>query len=215
MAERFLGKVVAFITRARDEGAELLLFQHPHAGIQLPAGTVEAGEAPSAAARREAQEETGLDGLTLLARIGSRAVIVPEHSFVLSPTRVTSRPDEGSFDWAELPRGIMVRRLRSDGAFEQVRYQEWDRHPNGRYVTYEITGWVLRESLAEGLCRHFFHLIHKGESPSQWTVAADNHRFRLFWARLDALPELEPLQAQWLAHVQDVLGYDLAGATPR
>lgn len=215
MDERFLGKVVALITRARDDGPELLLFQHPHAGIQLPAGTVEEGEAPSAAALREAQEETGLDGLALLAHIGSQVTTVPEHRFVLRPTRVTSRPDEESFDWAALPRGVMVRRLRQDGAFVQVRYQEWDRLPDSRYVTYAITGWVRRGVLAEGLRRHFFHLLHTGETPSQWTVAVDNHRFRLFWAELDALPELEPLQAQWLAQVQDVLGYDLARATPR
>lgn len=52
-------KVVAYITR----GDELLVFTHrdfPEAGVQVPAGTVEAGEALDAAVLREVHEETGL-----------------------------------------------------------------------------------------------------------------------------------------------------------
>lgn len=46
----------------------LLLFRHPEApeaGIQVPAGTIEAGEEPATAVMREAHEETGLAGLEL------------------------------------------------------------------------------------------------------------------------------------------------------
>ena len=52
----------AYITK----GSRLLLFTHPEApeaGIQVPAGTIEAGERPEDAAMREAREETGLAGL--------------------------------------------------------------------------------------------------------------------------------------------------------
>ena len=38
-------KVTAFITRRVDDGCELLLFEHPVGGVQIPAGTVEPGEA--------------------------------------------------------------------------------------------------------------------------------------------------------------------------
>ena len=31
-------KVTAFITRTTTQGTDLLLFAHPHAGIQIPAG---------------------------------------------------------------------------------------------------------------------------------------------------------------------------------
>ena len=41
-----LHKVTAFILRRAPGGPELLLIQHPHAGIQVPAGTVEPGEDP-------------------------------------------------------------------------------------------------------------------------------------------------------------------------
>ena len=53
-------KVIAYITNGR----RLLVFRDtdfPEAGIQVPAGTVDAGEAPQTAVMREAQEETGLE----------------------------------------------------------------------------------------------------------------------------------------------------------
>jgi 8-oxo-dGTP pyrophosphatase MutT (NUDIX family) len=64
-------KVVAYITRRR----RLLVFTHrdfPEAGVQVPAGTVEAGEAGEVAVLREAHEETGLDDLTLVRYLGER-----------------------------------------------------------------------------------------------------------------------------------------------
>lgn len=62
-------KVSAFITL----GNRLLVFRkpnHPGTGTQLPAGTVEPGESPEVAVLREAREETGLGGFTLLGMLG-------------------------------------------------------------------------------------------------------------------------------------------------
>jgi hypothetical protein len=39
-----LGKVTCFITRERGNKTEILLIQHPNAGIQFPAGAVEENE---------------------------------------------------------------------------------------------------------------------------------------------------------------------------
>ncbi len=64
-------KVVAYVTRGR----RLLVFRYVHepaAGVQVPAGTVEPGESPDVAVLREAQEETGLEGLTIRRYLGSR-----------------------------------------------------------------------------------------------------------------------------------------------
>ena len=52
-------KVVAYAT----SGGRLLVFthpRHPEAGLQVPAGTLEAGESPYAGVLRELREETGL-----------------------------------------------------------------------------------------------------------------------------------------------------------
>jgi 8-oxo-dGTP pyrophosphatase MutT (NUDIX family) len=49
---------------------KVLLFTHPlspEAGIQVPAGTIQEGEKPEDAALREAEEETGLQNLRMVA----------------------------------------------------------------------------------------------------------------------------------------------------
>ncbi len=43
-------KVTCFITQVHKNGPELLLFNHPNAGTQIPAGTVNPGEDIEAAA---------------------------------------------------------------------------------------------------------------------------------------------------------------------
>lgn len=65
-AER-VWKVAAVVLRASAGGPEALVFDHPQpeGGVQaqLPAGTVEPGEAPEAAVVRELEEETGVLGV--------------------------------------------------------------------------------------------------------------------------------------------------------
>ncbi|MBI3942924.1 MAG: NUDIX domain-containing protein [Chloroflexi bacterium] len=62
-------KVITYITHA----GRLLVFrqpQFPEAGIQVPGGTVEPGEAFAMAALREATEETGVERLEIVAFLG-------------------------------------------------------------------------------------------------------------------------------------------------
>jgi ADP-ribose pyrophosphatase YjhB (NUDIX family) len=96
MAAAEVGKVTALITRLVDGRPELCVFDH--AGwVQIPAGTLEAGEHPIAGVVREAWEETGLPRLEVVARLatvedGNRAVFhlratepVPDEWWVLTP----------------------------------------------------------------------------------------------------------------------------------
>jgi len=57
-------KVAAYLLRQGAAGAELLVFEHVGvaAGLQVPAGSVEPGEAHADAVRRELQEEAGFAG---------------------------------------------------------------------------------------------------------------------------------------------------------
>ena len=67
-------KVFAYVTRNVPDGLELLVFRHrdyPDAGVQVPAGTVEEGEAYKAAALREAFEESGLSDFKAVHDLGS------------------------------------------------------------------------------------------------------------------------------------------------
>lgn len=68
-------KAFAYVTHRDAAGERLLIFSHPNApaaGLQVPAGTLEDGEAPEAGALREAREETGLTELEVVAFLGEQ-----------------------------------------------------------------------------------------------------------------------------------------------
>lgn len=64
-------KVVCYVVR----DGRLLVFEHldmpwQQTGLQVPAGSIRAGESPEDAALREAAEETGLRSLRQVAKVG-------------------------------------------------------------------------------------------------------------------------------------------------
>jgi 8-oxo-dGTP pyrophosphatase MutT (NUDIX family) len=206
--DKVLGKVTTFITRERKGLLELLLFEHPNAGIQIPAGTMEEGEVPEESALREAGEESGLSQLELVNYIGSMDMELPEREFViLKRTKVYSRPDPTSFDWAEFPRGHFVSANRIEDGFIQVTHTEWDRYPDPQWITYSITGWVPSEALGRRVRRHFFHLKTEEATRDSWELYMDNHIFKPFWAPMANLPQIIQPQNAWLEYVVKELGY--------
>lgn len=69
---KHVAKALSYITR----DGRLLVFRQPDfpsAGIQVPGGSVEVGEALEAAALREAREETGLVELVVQSYLGTAA----------------------------------------------------------------------------------------------------------------------------------------------
>ncbi|WP_051620945.1 NUDIX domain-containing protein [Paenibacillus sp. UNC451MF] len=203
-----LGKVTCFITRECDSGTELLLFQHPNAGIQLPAGTVELNEDFREAAQREAFEETGLREFASCTYIGEQATSLPSDKyFTYHNAKVYSRPDLSSAQWAEIRRGINLAYIREQGDFVQVSYTEEDQYPYPNYITYQITGWVERKHLASTVRRQFYHL-RSISTKDKWEQEADHHLFQLFWAPMDSLPEIVAPQQQWVTYVTNELKYN-------
>ena len=207
-----LQKVTAFVTRQRNNRREPLLFEHPHCEAQFPAGTVDPGETPEAAAIREVWEETGLKHTRIIASLGVEKRPMPDGAFfVLHNTPVYARPDVNSFDWAHIRRGIWLNHVCENGSekgrvsegFRHVEYIEHDYTPEPKYITYQITGWVPDANLTNRQERHFFQLTPTAPTPADsnpnapWEQFADNHVFRPFWASLDALPALG-LQQMWL-----------------
>jgi hypothetical protein len=57
---------------------------------------------------------------------------------------------------------------------------------------------VPDERLADTRLRHFFHFEYHGAQTAPWWIETDNHRFRLFWARLTELPAIVHPQDQWI-----------------
>jgi 8-oxo-dGTP pyrophosphatase MutT (NUDIX family) len=197
-----VGKVAAFVVRQTPTGIELLLFEHPYAGNQFPAGTVEEGETAEQAACREAEEETGLVGLVLRGRVGTEDRRLPDGRGIMARTApVYSRPDPNSICWATIRNGLWVRVLRSQPGYLHVTYEEWDQWPDWSYATYQITGWVAEDAVCETQRRDFYLFECTTPTPDRWVVGIDNHVYTLFWAPVANLPQIVTPQDQWLAYL--------------
>lgn len=206
---RFIEKVTGFVTRPSEAGYDLLLFEHPYAGIQIPAGTVEAHETPEEAVLREVSEETGLAPLAVCCHLGlAEDRLSQGQALIAEPTRVYARPDLTSFDWAYLRTGIQVTINRRADGFSQITYEEFDRVPDAQYVTMSMVGWVPDDVLADTKRRHFFHLEYPGPSGDRWTVFTDNHLFTLFWAPFSALPQIIHPQDKWIEVLHQGVHFD-------
>jgi hypothetical protein len=135
----------------------------------------------------------------LLEELATTEIPIPEdHAFVLHSTTVYARPDPTSFDWIRLPRGTMVRTLARAEGYTQVEYTEWNQVPDPTYASMHVLGWAADEALTTETRRHFYLLSTLSPTQERWTVFADNHRFELFWAPLQALPEIVFPQDRWL-----------------
>ncbi|WP_217589830.1 NUDIX domain-containing protein [Lentibacillus saliphilus] len=198
--ENVLGKVTCFITRKKDNKQELLLIQHPNAGVQIPAGTVEIDEDFYQAAIREAMEETGLKEFVSSKSLGKQEQNLEGKYIIFDKAKIYSRPDTSSFQWAEIRRGITVLHERSQEEFVQISYKEGDKFPEPNYITYQITGWTKKSKLASFVTREFFHL-QSYSLLDEWEIETDNQKFNLFWSPLDNLPQIVSSQSEWLDYL--------------
>ncbi len=64
-------KAVPIVLRGSGNSIELLVFEHPVAGVQLIKGTIEQGESATEAALRELTEESGVVGTRVLRSLGA------------------------------------------------------------------------------------------------------------------------------------------------
>jgi 8-oxo-dGTP pyrophosphatase MutT (NUDIX family) len=197
-------KVTAFITFNNL----ILLFKHPTAGIQIPAGTVELNENPIDAVQREIKEETGLVKLNYKQMIGTQTISLEKNSLVIDKnTEVYSQPDNTSFNWANFRRGIYVEKLKEKNDYLQVSYIEYDDIYKKNYITYQITGWIPKNTISNELKRYFFHFSVDEVTQNNWTIYSDNHLFNLFWADMNSLPNIVEPQNSWIKYCKEILNY--------
>lgn len=201
-------KVTAFITRKNGaDVTELLIFQHPTAGVQLPAGTVEAGETLPEAAYREVAEETGLTAVELRSHLGTinrtlagdQRALLQNANFLIGPQR-KAKPLN-----FRLGRGNWLRVLDEVDGFAEVVFEESDLNFDPPKVQTRISGWLPTEILATQMERAFFHFALTTPTPEKWDQAADRHIFALYWVPLVPKPTLVQGQHAWLDYVYDLL----------
>ena len=199
-------KVAAFVTRKRNGVKELLLFRHPRAGVQIPAGTVEDGENPETAVKREVYEETGLRNVKIEKSLGCVENELGENERIIAKTtQVYSRPSLSSIAYKEeLTRGLTVNYNSKHKEFTLVSYIEYDSLSNAACIRCNVAGWVPSEHVIARKTRYFFLLTTLGETAQEWEVNGDReHVFKLFWAPISATPPIIPPQDKWLDYVYE------------
>lgn len=194
-------KVTAFIVRENSGIKELLVFKHPTAGTQIPAGTVERGETIEVAVKREAYEETGLQLVEIQEHLGCVENELAETERVIAETtEVYIEPHSNAMPYAQkLNRGLTVNYHAKQDRFTHISYMEYDRHPNPTCIRTNITGWIPNENLSEKKRRHFFLLTTQAETADAWALQSDGgHIFSPYWTPLSPKPEIIPPQNRWL-----------------
>jgi len=213
---RLIKKVAAFITRGGVEEADLLLFEHPDAGIQLPAGTVELAERPEDAVIREAAEETGLAGLTMIRLLGRQSYCLVDGEMAI--LRLTKIFDEPAYDSSSgglaLTRGSSVRVKGEVGEFSLVHGDGLDLNSNMEERINHVEGYVRTSLLTNRMERYFYHLMSRDNNHDQWNVSADGLVFRCFWAPLRPNVQLNQWQQPWLDDYIEALEESLTFKSP-
>ena len=201
-------KVTAFIIRERDEVRELLVFKHPTAGIQIPAGTVEEGEDIEAAVKREVYEETGLQFVEIENYLGCFENELEDNQRIIAETTpVYIQPDLTAIPYKrKLPKGLTVDYHSTRADFTHISYieYEYDQFYKPVCIDTNITGWVPNEKVSAQKKRHFFHLSTQEETADAWELKSDQgHIFKPYWTPLSPKPKIIPPQDQWLDFVYE------------
>jgi len=181
-----VGKVTAFVTRLGASGPELCVFDHPRAGVQLPAGTLQPDERVYDGARREAFEETGLDRLQLRSEVDVVPAAQPGTAIINRASRVGDRL---------VGAGYLARVLEH----------------NSRQASIEVdgaTGVVDLDVLSFDAVRHLVHFVVEDATPDEWFVTTPDgggHCWRCHWLPIDRTSTLNPDQQAWLETVRRYL----------
>ena len=205
-----LEKVTALITQVRNGVNMLLVFKHPTAGIQIPAGSVEPGENIETTAIRETYEETGIQQVKIEEYLGCMEnELDPHQRIITNTTGVYIQPDLNAVPYKEkLTRGLTVDYHATDKDFAHVTYieYEFDEYFKPKCIDYIIDGWVPNENISAQKRRHFFHLSTDEITADAWELKSDrDYIFKPFWTPLSPKPDLIPPQDKWLNFVYDKL----------
>ena len=201
-------KVTAFIVRDRDGVKELLVFKHPTAGVQIPAGTVEKGEDIETAVRRETYEETGLQFVEIENYLGCfENELENNQRIIAETTQVYSEPNLTAIPYKrKLPKGLTIDYLSIQADFTHISYiaYEFDEFHKPIRIDANITGWIPNVNLSAQKKRHFFLMSTQEKTEDTWELKSDmGHIFKPYWTPLSPRPRIISPQDKWLDFVYD------------
>ena len=201
-------KVTAFIVRERNGVKELLVFKHPTAGVQIPAGTVEKGEDIETAVRRETYEETGLQFVEIENYLGCfENELENNQRIIAETTQVYIEPNLTAIPYKrKLPKGLTIDYLSIQADFTHISYieYEYDKFHKPIGIDSNITGWIPNENLSAQKKRHFFLMSTQEKTADAWELKSDQgHIFKPYWTPLLPKPQIISPQDKWLDFVYD------------
>lgn len=200
-------KVTAFIVRKKNDIPQLLVFKHPTAGIQIPAGTVEANETSENALLREVREETGLQRLTLLKKLGDTTLFLGQNEAVLLTTlRCFAWPAQAAKRIGPLcSRGLKLQTFERKVGFTHIKYEDYDFNQDPPTLLNAIDAWLPSDALTREILRTFYLLRVEEETQDTWQIQSDQgHTFQFFWVNWNEFPQLIGEQADWLNQLDQV-----------
>lgn len=213
---RSIKKVTAFVTRALTEEADLLLFNHPKEGAQLPAGTVEINEEPEEAVIREVAEETAVTSIVAVKLLGRQLHILSDGEMTtIRMTKIFNEPsyDSSSSDFT-LTRGSTVRVRNSVGDFSKVVTDPLIIGEKSDTRIKNIEGYVRNSLLTDKIERYFFHLLSTDSRQKHWDVKVDGLIFQCFWTPLRSKIEINKWQQSWWGNYREDVIRSLSLCTP-
>ena len=205
---RVVQKVTAFIIRERNGVKELLVFKHPTAGIQIPAGTVEKGENIETAVKRETYEETGLQFVEIENYLGCFENELEDNQRIIAETtQVYIEPNLSAIPYKrKLPKGLTINYLSTEKNFTHISYieYEYDKFHKPIRIDTNITGWIPNENLSAEKKRHFFLMSTQEKTADAWELKSDQgHIFKPYWTPLSPKPNIISPQNKWLDYVYE------------
>lgn len=200
-------KITAFIVRKKNEIPQILVFSHPSAGIQIPAGTVDENEGLETALFREIKEETRLTKVKLIRKLGETLQFTAQNEAFLTQTlRCYSWPAQAAKRNGPLcTRGILMQTLERKVGFTHVKYTEYDLNQDPPVLLSELEGWLPADALTREIRRHFYLLKVEEDTPEYWKVESDRGNvFQCYWVDVNAVPDLIGEQAEWLQQLEGI-----------
>jgi len=189
---------VAVIGFRGNSRQSFLAIQHPTAGLQLPAGSVEPGEQPDAAASREFMEETGIAAISNLREIATIDEDLRGSAITKTAIDLFDDPSFTKSSQHRIPRGFRVQILQSLREAINVRYTEWLFKASAQEPSWSVEGWTERGFIEARLLRHLYVCDVPDISANHWMHAMDGHLSELGWYDVEMHPPLIPPQDRWL-----------------